>query len=175
MHRRTLLAAALMLAAALPAAAQTFPDRPLKLAVGFPPGTGPDVVARTLGQRLEALLKQPVVVDNRPGAGGHLGAEAVAKAAPDGHTLRVGSRGPLAVNAWLFPSLPFDPRAFAPVCLLIETPKVVAVNPSRPWRTLEELTAAARAAPGRLSAGSAGNGSSLHSGWELLHRASGVD
>ena len=152
-----------------------WPARPVRMVVPFPPGGLADSVARPLAARLTTVFGQPFVVDNRPGAGGNLGAEAVAKAEPDGHTVLVGSLGPLAVNAWLFASLPFDPRAFAPVSLLIETPKVVAVNPSRPWRGLEELTAAARAAPGRLSAGSAGNGSSLHIALELYKRAAGVD
>ncbi|MBD0274647.1 MAG: tripartite tricarboxylate transporter substrate binding protein [Acetobacteraceae bacterium] len=152
-----------------------WPTRAVRMVVPFPPGGLADSVARPLAARLTTVFGQPFIIDNRPGAGGNLGAEQVAKSEPDGHTLLVGSLGPLAVNAWLFPSLPFDPRAFAPVSLLIETPKVVAVNPSRPWRGLEELTAAARAAPGRLSAGSAGNGSSLHIALELYKRAAGVD
>ncbi len=174
--RRTALAAAAAAPAAGSARSQAaWPSRPVRMVVPFPPGGLADSVARPLAARLTAVFGQPFVVDNRPGAGGNLGAEAVAKAEGDGHTLLVGSLGPLAVNAWLFPSLPFDPRAFAPVSLLIETPKVVAVNPSRPWRALEDLTAAARAAPGRLSAGSAGNGSSLHIALELYKRAAGVD
>ncbi len=174
--RRTALAAAAAAPAAGSARSQAaWPSRPVRMVVPFPPGGLADSVARPLAARLATVFGQPFVVDNRPGAGGNLGAEAVAKAEGDGHTLLVGSLGPLAVNAWLFPSLPFDPRAFAPVSLLIETPKVVAVNPSRPWRALEDLTAAARAAPGRLSAGSAGNGSSLHIALELYKRAAGVD
>ena len=174
--RRAALGAALAALPVLGARGQAaWPSRPVRMVVPFPPGGLADSVARPLAARLTTVFGQPVIVDNRPGAGGNLGAEQVAKSEPDGHTLLVGSLGPLAVNVWLFPSLPFDPRAFAPVSLLIETPKVVAVNPSRPWRTLEELTAAARAAPGRLSAGSAGNGSSLHIALELYKRAAGVD
>ncbi len=177
LKRRTALAAAAAVASpAFGARGQAaWPARPVRMVVPFPPGGLADSVARPLAARLTTVFGQPFVVDNRPGAGGNLGAEMVAKAEPDGHTLLVGSLGPLAVNAWLFPSLPFDPRAFAPVSLLIETPKVVAVNPSRPWRSLDELTAAARASPGRLSAGSAGNGSSLHIALELYKRAAGVD
>jgi tripartite-type tricarboxylate transporter receptor subunit TctC len=176
-ERRTALAAAaaVALGAKVARSQAAWPSRPVRMVVPFPPGGLADSVARPLAARLTTVFGQPFLVDNRPGAGGNLGAEAVAKSEPDGHTLLVGSLGPLAVNAWLFPSLPFDPRAFAPVSLLIETPKVVAVNPSRPWRGLEELTAAARAAPGRLSAGSAGNGSSLHIALELYKRAAGVD
>ena len=158
--RRSAAAAALALVSPRAfAQGGAYPTQPVRVIVPFSAGTS-DTVARLVGTEMGKALGQPVVVDNRPGAGGNLGAEQVAKSEPDGHTLLVGSLGPLAVNAWLFPSLPFDPRAFAPVSLLIETPKVVVVNPSRPWRSLEELTAAARAAPGRLSAGSAGNGSS---------------
>ena len=176
-ERRTALAAAAAVALGAKAARSqaAWPSRPVRMVVPFPPGGLADSVARPLAARLTTVFGQPFLVDNRPGAGGNLGAEAVAKSEPDGHTLLVGSLGPLTVNAWLFPSLPFDPRAFAPVSLLIETPKVLAVNPSRPWRSLDELTAAARAAPGRLSAGSAGNGSSLHIALELYKRAAGVD
>lgn len=174
--RRAAIGVGLAVLAARGARSQAaWPARPVRMVVPFPPGGLADSVARPLAARLTAVLGQPFVVDNRPGAGGNLGAEAVAKAEPDGYTVLVGSLGPLAVNAWLFPNLPFDPRAFAPVSLLIETPKVVAVNPSRPWRSLGELTAAARAAPGRLAAGSAGNGSSLHIALELYKRAAGVD
>lgn len=174
--RRAALGAAAALSVVAGARGQpAWPSRPVRMVVPFPPGGLADSVARPLVARLTTVFGQPFVVDNRPGAGGNVGAEAAAKAEPDGHTLLVGSLGPLAVNAWLFPSLPFDPRAFAPVSLLIQTPKVVVVNPARPWRTLEDLTAAARAAPGRLSAGSAGNGSSLHIALELYKQAAGVD
>ncbi|MBD0270652.1 MAG: tripartite tricarboxylate transporter substrate binding protein [Acetobacteraceae bacterium] len=176
LDRRTALASLAVALTAGGARSQApWPSRPVRVVVPFPPGGLADSVARPLAARLTNVFGQPFVVDNRPGAGGNLGAEQVAKSEPDGHTLLVGSLGPLAVNAWLFPALPFDPRAFAPVSLLIETPKVVVVNPSRPWRSLQDLTAAARAAPGGLSAGSAGNGSSLHIALELYKRAAGVD
>ena len=176
LDRRTALASLAAVLSAKGARSQApWPSRPVRMVVPFPPGGLADSVARPLAARLTNVFGQPFVVDNRPGAGGNLGAEQVAKSEPDGHTLLVGSLGPLAVNAWLFPTLPFDPRAFAPVSLLIETPKVVVVNPSRPWRSLQDLTAAARAAPGRLTAGSAGNGSSLHIALELYKRAAGVD
>jgi tripartite-type tricarboxylate transporter receptor subunit TctC len=173
--RRAGMAALALLAAGRARGQPAWPSRPVRMVVPFPPGGLADAVARPLSVRLAAVFGQPFVIDNRPGAGGNVGADAVAKAEPDGHTLLVGSLGPLAVNQWLFPSLPFDPRAFAPVSLLIQSPKVVAVNPARPWRTLAELTDAARAAPGRLTAGSAGNGSSLHIALELYKRAAGVD
>jgi tripartite-type tricarboxylate transporter receptor subunit TctC len=122
------------------------------------------------------MLGQPVVVENRPGAGGNIGADLVAKAAPDGHTWMIGSLGTLAVNQFLYPKMPYDTRsAFAPTILLVNTPKVIAVGRDRPWTTLEALVAAARGAPGRLSAGSAGNGTSLHIALELFKRQTGAD
>jgi tripartite-type tricarboxylate transporter receptor subunit TctC len=161
-RRRGALAALAALAAG-PAAAQAWPARPVTLVVPFPPGGIVDQIARPLAQQLQAALGQPFVVENRPGAGGNLGADAVAKAAPDGHTLLLGSTGTLCVNEFLFDRLPFDIRAdFAPVTLLVGTPMVLVVHAARPWQDLAALRAAARAAPGRLASGSAGNGSALH-------------
>ncbi|WP_431281388.1 Bug family tripartite tricarboxylate transporter substrate binding protein [Humitalea sp. 24SJ18S-53] len=173
MLRRTLLA----VLPAFPALAQSpWPSRPMRLIVPFPPGGLADQLARPLAARLTQVLGQPMVVENRPGAGGNLGADVVAKAAPDGYSWLLGSIGPLAANQFLFPGMPFDTRsAFAPVSLLVNTPKVIVVNRDRPWRTLADLLAAARARPGAVQAGSAGNGSSLHIALALLNRAAGVD
>ncbi len=172
MLRRALLA----LLPALPALAQRpWPTRPMRLVVPFPPGGLADQLARPLAARLTAVLGQPMVVENRPGAGGNIGADAVAKAAPDGYSWLLGSIGPLAANQFLFASMPFDTAtAFAPVSLLVNTPKVIVVNRDRPWRSLAEMLAAARAAPGAVRAGSAGNGSSLHIALALLNRAARV-
>lgn len=148
--------------------------RATRIIVPFPPGGLADALARPLAAKLQTMLGTNFIVENRPGAGGNIGAEAAARAEPDGTTLLLGSLGPLAVNQWLFATLGYDPRAFVPVSLLVNTPKVFCVPPGRPWRTLSELTEAARAAPGRLSAGSAGNGSSLHIALELFNRAAGV-
>jgi tripartite-type tricarboxylate transporter receptor subunit TctC len=135
-----------------------------------------DLLARPLAARLPQLLGQPVIVENRPGAGGNIGADLVAKAAPDGYTWMVGSIGTLAVNQFLYARMPYDTRsAFAPASLLVNTPKVIAVGAGKPWKTLAELVGAAKAAPGTLSAGSAGNGSSLHIALELFKRQAGVD
>lgn len=168
MFRRSLLLSTL----ATPALAQT---RPTRIIVPFPPGGFVDILARPLAAKLQTLLNAPFIVENRGGAGGNIGAEAVARAEPDGHTLMLSPVGPLSLNMWLFPSLSYDPRtAFAPISLVVRSPKVFCVPPGRPWRSLGELIEAARAAPGQLSAGSAGNGSSLHIALELFNRAAGV-
>ncbi|TCH95975.1 tripartite tricarboxylate transporter substrate binding protein [Roseococcus sp. SYP-B2431] len=173
-----MLRRALLASLALPSLAQAqpaWPARPLRIVVPFPPGGLADLLARPLAARLQAALGQPVVVENRPGAGGNIGADAVAKAAPDGATWLLGSMGPLAANQFLFAAMPYETRtAFAPTSLLVNTPKAIVVNRDRPWRSLAELIAAAKAAPDSLRAGSAGNGSSLHIALELLKRESGT-
>lgn len=175
--RRALLAAPLALGASGLARAQgAWPAKPVRIVVPFPPGGLVDLLARAVAQSLSAQLGQPCVVDNRAGAGGNIGADLVAKAAPDGHTLLAASMGPLAVNQYIYSSMPYDTdTAFAPVTLLASTPKVVCVAHARPWRGLGELVAAARARPGGLTAGSAGAGSSLHLALELFKEATGTD
>jgi tripartite-type tricarboxylate transporter receptor subunit TctC len=174
LDRRSLLA----LPALLPGAALAqapWPSRPMRIIVPFPPGGYVDTLARPLAARLPATLGQPVVVENRPGANGNLGADLVAKAAPDGYTWLMSSSGPLAGNQFVYAQMPYETRsAFAPTSLLVNTPKVVVVNRGRPWQNLSELLAAARAAPDGLRAGSAGNGSSLHLALELLKQQSGT-
>jgi len=152
-----------------------WPARPIRIVAPFPPGGLADLLARPLGARMQSAWGQPAVVENRPGSGGNIGADVVAKSAPDGYTLLVGSIGPMAANEFLFPSLPFNPRsAFAPVSLLATTPKVLCVGAQKPWQDLASFTAAAKAEPGRLTAGSAGNGSSLHLALELFNEAAGT-
>jgi tripartite-type tricarboxylate transporter receptor subunit TctC len=168
MFRRSLLLSGL----ALPALAQT---RPTRIIVPFPPGGFVDILARPLAAKLQSVFGAPFIVENRGGAGGNIGAELVARSEPDGQTLLLSPIGPLSLNMWLFPNLSFDPRtAFAPISLVVRSPKVFCVPLARPWRSLGELIEAARAAPGQLSAGSAGNGSSLHIALELFNRAAGV-
>ncbi|MCU0886517.1 MAG: tripartite tricarboxylate transporter substrate binding protein [Rubritepida sp.] len=175
MLRRALLATPALLLPGL-ALAQAWPSRPVRIVVPFPPGGLADQLARPLAARLQVVLGQPFLVENRPGAGGNIAGDFVAKSAPDGYTWLLGSIGPLAANQFLFPSMPYDTRtAFAPASLLVNTPKVVVVNPARPWRSLEEMLAAARAQPGALRAGSAGNGSSLHLALEIMNRRAGVE
>jgi tripartite-type tricarboxylate transporter receptor subunit TctC len=156
--------------------AQPWPSRPVRILVPFPPGGLVDVLARAVAPHLSAQLGQPVVVENRAGAGGNIGADVVAKAAPDGHTLLASSLGPVAVNQYIYRSMPYDTdSAFAPITLLASTPKVMCVANARPWRSVAEVIAAARERPGVLTAGSAGPGSSLHLGLELFKRIAGVN
>ena len=180
MARAMMRRAALTLAAAAlvrpEARAQAWPSRPIRIVVPFPPGGMPDVLSRAVAPHMTAALGQPVVVENRSGAGGNIGADVVAKAAPDGHTLLGSSLGPVAMNQYIYRSMPYDTQtAFAPVVLLASTPKVICVNGQRPWRSLQELVAEARGRPGALTAGSAGSGSSLHIALELFKRTTGTD
>jgi tripartite-type tricarboxylate transporter receptor subunit TctC len=172
----TLLAVAAAGASAQPAAGSAYPSRPLHLIVPFPPGGSTDILARALGQKLSEVLEQPVVVDNRPGAGGSIGAEAAAKAAPDGYTLLMGQLGPLAVSPAIYKKLPYDPvKSFAPVCLMAIVPSVLVVNTSLPFSSAAELIAYAKKNPGRLTYGSAGNGSTSHLTTEYFKLATGTD
>ena len=170
MSRRMALGAATALALPGLARAQAWPARPVTMMVPFPPGGLADQIARPLAAAFQAAFGQPFVVENRPGAGGNIAADLVAKAAPDGHTLLIGSLGPLCINEFLFASMPYDTAtAFAPISFLMGTPKVLIVNPQRPWNSVADVIAAARAAPGRLTSGSAGNGASLHLGLALFN------
>jgi tripartite-type tricarboxylate transporter receptor subunit TctC len=177
--RRSLLAAPLALAMPAPLRAQdAFPDRPIRLVVPFPPGGAVDLTARVLAEMLPPLLNgQTIVVENRGGAGGNLGGDVVAKAAKDGHTLLLGTATILAANKFLFRrSMPFDPAAdLAPVTRVTTGTVLLVVNASRPWRTFADLVAAAKAAPGRISMGSSGNGSVSHLTLVALNRAAGIE
>ncbi|MCM5569919.1 tripartite tricarboxylate transporter substrate binding protein [Burkholderiaceae bacterium FT117] len=177
--RRRLLAAAVLTAlgagAAGAALAQSFPDRPLRLVVPFPPGGPTDIVGRPLAQLLGEALGQPVVVDNRGGAGGSIGADAVAKAAPDGYTLLMGTVGTNAINGALYTKLPHDPvRDFTPIALVASAPVAVVVNPAAPIGSIKDLIDQARAKPGSVSFGSAGNGTPGHLTGVMFASAAGV-
>jgi tripartite-type tricarboxylate transporter receptor subunit TctC len=169
------IAAALLTALACAGAAAAYPERPLRLIVPFPPGGGNDILARTVGQRLAEVIGQQIVVDNRGGAGGMIGATTAATAAADGYTLFLGSLGNLAHNPALKPDLPYDPvRDFAPVSLLANSAFILAVNPGLPAQSVKELIALAKAKPGALNYASAGPGSSLHMTAELFKYATGT-
>jgi tripartite-type tricarboxylate transporter receptor subunit TctC len=174
LHRRSLLAAAL--AAPLPALAQGFPNRPIRMICPFAAGGSADASARQLAEPLSAVLGQPVIVENRPGGGATLGAQLVARAQPDGHTLLYGTPGPQIVNPWLTRSVPYDPvRDFAPVSGYKRAPNLLAVHPSIPARDVAELIALAKARPGTLTFASSGIGSSSHLAGEMLKFLARID
>jgi tripartite-type tricarboxylate transporter receptor subunit TctC len=153
-----------------------YPDRPVRLVVPFPPGGPTDIVARPLAQKLSASLGQQVIVDNRGGAGGNIGAGAVAKSAANGYTLLMGTVGTHAINASLYKKLTFDPvKDFAPVSLVAQAPVVLVVHPSVPAKTLKEFIALAKSKPGQLTFGSAGSGSPGHLTGELFKDMAGVN
>ncbi|MGE0797533.1 MAG: Bug family tripartite tricarboxylate transporter substrate binding protein [Lautropia sp.] len=145
------------------ALAQSFPSRPIGLVVGFAPGGGADAVARAIAPEISRVLGQQVVVDNRPGAGGIIGAEFVVRSAPDGYTIFIGGPGPNAIAHSLYAKVPYDSaRDFAPISLLSENPNLLVVHPSLPAASVADLIALARKSPGKYSYSSAGNGSSMH-------------
>ncbi len=163
---------------ALPALAQSdaaFPARPIRLVVPFAAGGGNDLLARVISQRLQTAWGQPVLVDNKPGAGGNIGADFVAKSAPDGHTLLLATNT-LTINPAIFATIPFDVRQdFAPVALAAATPFVLLVNNELPVKSVRELIAHARAKPGKLSYASVGIGTPHHLGMELFKSLTGTD
>jgi tripartite-type tricarboxylate transporter receptor subunit TctC len=173
----SLFAGALALALSpLPAAAQGYPDKPVHLIVPFPPGGGADILARTVMPRVEKALGQPVVIENRPGAGGNVGAEYVARAAPDGYTLLYGTNGTHGINASLYRNLRFDPvKDFVPVSRMTIIGALLIVNPKFPARSVEELIRYARDNPGKVNFASAGNGTTSHLAGELFKTQAGID
>jgi tripartite-type tricarboxylate transporter receptor subunit TctC len=174
------LATLALAAATLPlmpiAHAQAFPDKPVVLVIPFPPGGPTDAMARTLAAEMQDRLGQPMIVENRAGAGGNIGAEYVARAAPDGQTLLFGTSGPLAINASLYRKVNYDPvRSFAPVIQVGHLPNILVVNPSVPAKNVKELIAYAKANPNKLSYASSGNGASSHLAGVLFNASAGVD
>jgi tripartite-type tricarboxylate transporter receptor subunit TctC len=158
------------------ATAQTFPTKPVRLVVPFPPGGPLDAVGRGIADKLTQMWGQPVVVDNKPGAGGNIGADLVAKAPPDGYTVVMGALSTHAVNPSLFATMPYDAvKDFAPITLVAITPNVLVVNPSLPVNSVKDLIAYAKANPGKLSFGSGSNGSAGHLAGELFKVDTGAD
>ncbi|MSQ52670.1 MAG: tripartite tricarboxylate transporter substrate binding protein [Betaproteobacteria bacterium] len=161
--------------AAANANAQGYPNKPIRMVVPFPAGGSVDTVARAVGQKLGESLKQSVLVDNRGGAGGNLGADAVAKAAPDGYTLLITTPG-LAIARSIYRKLPFDPVTdFAPVSQLTSTYLILVVNQGVPARSVTELIALAKAQPGKLNYGSSGSGATIHLATELFKTKTGIE
>lgn len=147
----------------------TYPNKPIRIIVPFTPGGSPDILARAIGQKITESTGVAVVVENVPGAGGTIGADRVAKAAPDGYTLLMGHVGTLAVAPSVYPQLPYDPvKSFAPVALVAKVPNVLAVNASMPVKNIPELVAYLKANPGKVNYGSGGNGSAAHLAMEYF-------
>jgi len=156
--------------------AQTYPAKPIRIVVPFPAGGIADLFSRHIGQKLTDTWGQPAIVDNRPGAGGNIGAEIVAKSPPDGYTLVMGSIGTHSVNVSLFSKLPYDPlRDFAPVALVMEAEGLLVMHPSVPVKSVKELVALARARPGQVAYASAGHGTASHLAGELFKSMAKVD
>ena len=182
-NRRHLLTSALLavtalsttgLAKAQPSAA-SFPDKPMKIVVTFTTGGAPDILARLIGERLQATWGQPVVVDNKPGAGGNTGADYVAKAAPDGLTIVVGTVGTHSINGALYSKMPYDMvKDFTPITLLATTPNLLVVNNSVPAKNLKEFIALGKK-EGKMTFASSGSGTSIHVSGELFKTMTGID
>jgi tripartite-type tricarboxylate transporter receptor subunit TctC len=167
--RRTLLIAFALALASTAAQAQGWPNRPIRMIAPFPAGGLVDVLARAIGEELSKTLGQPIIIENKPGAGGNLGADIVAKAAPDGYTLLMTSPGIQSINQFLYKTMPFEPeKAFTPISNVADMSMLVVVHPKTKLKTLKELIAFARANPGKLNFGSAGIGTTGHLGQALL-------
>ena len=165
----------LALGACAAASAQSFPSKPIRLVVPFPPGGPTDIVARPLAQLLGESLKQPVVIENKGGAGGSIAADGVAKSPPDGYTLIMATVGTHAINAALYRKLPYDPvKDFTPIALVASAPVTIVVNPAAGIDSVGALIARAKASPGTVSFGSAGNGTPGHLTGEIFAAAAGV-
>ena len=157
---------------ASPAAAQSYPSKTVRIVVPFPPGGSTDLLARRLSDRLSEKWKQTVIVENRAGAGGTVGADHVSKSEPDGHTLLLGVTGSNGIAGSLYPNLPYDMiKGFSPITIVVSAPLLIVKNPKVPANNLQELVAAARAKPASLSYGSPGNGTSMHLTGEMFKLA----
>jgi tripartite-type tricarboxylate transporter receptor subunit TctC len=171
-----LMLAIALAAPALAAQAQAYPNKPIRLVCPFPPGGAVDIASRAVAHELSQILGQPVTVDNRPGAGGNIGAEITAKSPPDGYTLLMTTSGIMAINPALYSKLAFDPlKDFAPVSMVVSLNNVLVVNPSVPAKSVQDVIALAKAQPGKLTYASSGNGTSIHLSGELFKSMTGVD
>ncbi len=168
-------ALAVLLFVAFGAFAQDYPARPVRMLLPVPPGAGTDAVARLLGDKLQAKLGQPFLVEHRPGAGGNLAGEAVYKAAPDGYTLYFGGQSPLVINKSLYGRIPFEPEALAPISMIAAGLSILVVHPRVPVKSVPELIAYAKANPGKLTYASSGSGTIPHLGAELFKSLAGVN
>jgi tripartite-type tricarboxylate transporter receptor subunit TctC len=172
---RTILAVACLLAAVAPALAQAdYPSRTIKIIVPLSPGGTADLLPRIIGEKLSTRFGQPVVIENRPGGGQHIGTEAVARAEPDGYTMLSSAAGPLVINPSLYPNLSYDPAAFAPITVMASLPYVLVVNPKVPASNLAELVAYAKANPNKLNYAAPGGGAQTQLAVEWLKILSGT-
>ena len=174
--RRALLAAALALLAApgMLRAQAAWPDRPIRVIVPFGAGGPTDIVARLAVDHVSQALGQPIVVENRPGAGGNIGTRAVVDAAPDGNTLVLNASGPMVINQWLFPNMGFEPEMLAPIARLTTGPLLVITGANQPYNTIGDLVADARRRPGQINFATGGNGTVPHLAQEMFIRAAGI-
>lgn len=170
-----LLCLAVGLASQPALADQTFPNKRVRVIIPFPPGQGSDILARAIGDKLAQKWGQPVVVENRAGANGNIGGEAVYRAEPDGYTFLVSPPTAIAINQSFYKKLAYDPNRFVPVSIIAANPNVLLVNPKVPAKTLKELIAYAKAHPGKLNFASGGTGSTPHLAGELLKMTAGID
>lgn len=165
----------LLLASAV-TVAQPYPSRPIKVIIPFPAGGGTDIFARTVGQKLTENYKWTVVPENRPGAGGNLGIEAVSNSPADGYTIGLGQTSNLAINPTLYPKLPYEPsKDLTPIALVASSPLVIVVAANSPFKTFADIAAAAKAKPDQITYGSPGNGTVAHLGMELLQKTAGIN
>ena len=174
--RQGLAVFVLMVSAGCAGAQPAYPNKPIHFIVPYPPGSGTDIVARILGQKLAESWGQPVLVENRPSAGAIVGVDAIAKAAPDGYTIGIADTGPLALNPALYARLPYDPvRDLAPVTVIATLPFILVTNPDFPASNVAELLALARSRPGQINYASIGNGSAVHLATELFKTQAGIN
>lgn len=178
MRKRTFIAASLIAAAGLPVLAQdaaSYPGKPIRMIVNFPPGGTVDVLTRTVAQKLTEKWGQPVVVDNRAGAGGNIGAQAVATAATDGYTLLATPPGPMTINQNLYKDMQFDPAKLVPVVMMASVPNVITARGDFPASSVKDLVAYVKANPGKVTYGSQGNGSTSHLTGQMFATMVGAD
>jgi tripartite-type tricarboxylate transporter receptor subunit TctC len=156
-------------------AAANYPNKAITIIVPFAAGGNTDIKTRLVAKQLGDILKQPVVIDNRPGASGNIGIEMLTRAVPDGYTIAMGSFGPLAVNPWIYPKVNFDPKSLVPIILLEKSPLVLTVPADKPFRTVADIVTAAKAKPGSLNIANAGPGGAHHLSAELFEASAGID
>jgi tripartite-type tricarboxylate transporter receptor subunit TctC len=174
--RRVVCTMAAALLCSGPSIADTWPSKPVRVVVAFSAGGTTDILARNIGQQLSDRLKQPFVIDNKPGAGGNLGTEMVARAPADGYTLIVNSVGPIAVNPTLYPKLPINPLTdLVPIVQIADVPNVLVVHPSLPVKSVQELIGYAKANPGKLNCASTGIGTSAHLSCYIMAKRAGLE